>query len=167
MKALKAVRTNNSGQTSVEYLIILAIAIVIAVVAVGVLSGFIKIGSATSYKKKGIVYWKSADIGIMDWEIYQTSPSQNSTVVLQNNKEYLLTVNWVSIDGGATTYPIDVAMLPGNVYKWEGTEPFNCTSGKSYAYPITFGYENKEYGIAGKVFTGTEQLAGPCSEPIG
>lgn len=163
MRPLKPFNTDSKGQTSVEYLILLAIAIVIAVVAVGTLAGFIKIGSATSYKKKGVVYWKSADIGIMDWEIYPTSASQNSTVVFQNNKEYQITINWVSVDGGVTTYAIDTALLPGDIYKWESPAPFNCTSGKSYAYTVSFGYSNREFDINNRRFTGTENLAGPCA----
>jgi hypothetical protein len=164
MKPLKALK-NRKGQTSVEYLVLLAIAIVIAVVAVGVLSGFIKIGTATTYKKKGNIYWKSADIGIMDWEVYQTSATQNSTVILQNNKEYQIRVNWVSVGGGAagTTYAISKTLLPGDTYKWTGQAPFNCTSAGSYSYSVTFSYDNLEHNVLDKTFTGVEKLAGTCS----
>jgi len=162
MKPLKAIRSRK-GQTSVEYLVLLAIAIVIAVVAVGVLSGFIKIGTATTYKKKGNIYWKSADIGIMDWEIYATSTSQNSTVVLQNNKEYQIQVNWVSINGGTTTFSVAKTLLPGDVYKMTSTSPFNCTAGGSYSYTVTFNYDNLEHAVLSKSFTGVEKLAGTCS----
>jgi len=163
MKSFKAFKTSKTGQTSVEYLVLLAIAIVIAVVAVGVLSGFIKIGTATTYKKKGAIYWKSSDIGIMDWEVFSTSATQSSTLVLQNNKEYQITINWISIDGGTTTYPISQTLLPGDVYKYEATTPFNCTTGGSYSYTVTFQYENKEHNLIGKKFTGVEKLAGACS----
>jgi len=163
MKPFKAFKTHKSGQTSVEYLVLLAIAIVIAVVAVGVLSGFIKIGTATTYKKKGAIYWKSSEIGIMDWEIFSTSATQFSTIVLQNNKEYQIKVNWVSVDGGITTYPIDITLLPGDVYKYEATAPFNCSRGGSYSYTVTFQFENKEHGVLNKQFTGIEKLAGSCS----
>jgi len=163
MRPLKPFHTDNKGQTSVEYLILLAIAIVIAVVAVGTLAGFIKIGSATSYKKKGVVYWKSADIGIMDWEVYPTTDLQNSTVVFQNNKEYQITIDWVSVNGTLPNYTIDAALLPGDTFKWESPMPFNCTSGKSYAYTVTFGYSNREFGIYNRRFTGTENLAGACA----
>jgi hypothetical protein len=162
MNSLKALK-NRKGQTSVEYLVLLAIAIVIAVVAVGVLSGFIKIGTATTYKKKGNIYWKSADIGIMDWEIYATSTTQNSTVVLQNNKEYQVKINWVSIDGGTSTFSVDKTLLPGDVYKMVASTPFNCTAGGSYSYSVTFNYDNLEHSVLGKTFTGVEKLAGTCS----
>jgi len=162
MKSFKAYKTDSKGQTSVEYLVLLAIAIVIAVVAVGVLSGFIKIGTATTYKKKGAIYWKSAEIGIMDWEIFQTSASQLSTIVLQNNKEYQITVDWISFDGGSTTNPLAITLLPGDVYRWE-TENLSCSSGGSYSYVVTFQYQNREHGVLGKKFTGIEKLAGACS----
>jgi len=163
MNALKAFKTDNRGQTSVEYLVLLAIAIVIAVVAVGVLSGFIKIGTATTYKKKGAIYWKSSDIGIMDWEIFPTTSTQNSTLVLQNNKEYQITIDWMSIDGGITTYDVGITLLPGDVYRWTGAAPFNCSAGGSYSYTLTFQYGNKEHHVYGKQFTGVENLAGSCS----
>jgi hypothetical protein len=163
LKPLKAIRQNRRGQASVEYLVLLAIAIIIAVVAVGVLAGFIKIGTATTYKKKGVVYWKSSEIGIMDWEIYQTSTSQNSTLVLQNNKEYEILINWVSINGGTTTYSINKNMLPGDSYKFIRSAPFNCTSGGGYSYGVTFNYDNLEHNVLSKIFTGVEKVAGACS----
>jgi uncharacterized protein (UPF0333 family) len=162
MKPLKAIK-NKKGQASVEYLVLLAIAIVIAVVAVGVLAGFIRIGTATTYKKKGGVYWKSAEIGIMDWEVYQTTAAQNSTLVIQNNKEYQVLVDWLSVDGGTTTYVVNKALLPGDTYKWQGVKPFNCSSGGGYSYTITFQYDNLEHLVLDKKFTGVEKMAGACS----
>jgi hypothetical protein len=159
MKPLKALK-NRRGQTSVEYLVLLAIAIVIAVVAVGVLSGFIKIGTATTYKKKGNIYWKSADIGIMDWEIYPET--EDSTLVFQNNKEYQIKVNWMSTDSGVTTIDVSKTLLPGDTYNFQ-TRAVNCTSGGSYSNTITFNYDNLEHNVLSKTFTGVEKLAGTCS----
>ena len=163
MKPLKSFRCDRRGQTSVEYLVLLAIAIVIAVVAVGVLSGFIKIGTATTYKKKGAIYWKSADIGIMDWEIYNTTDS-SSTLVLQNNKEYQIQVDWISTDGGTTTIAIAQTLLPGDTYNWATTNGnFSCSTDGSYSYAITFQFDNLEHSVNNKQFTGIEKLAGTCS----
>jgi len=163
MKSLKVLKSNRKGQTSVEYLVLLAIAIVIAVVAVGVLAGFIKIGTATTYKKKGNIYWKSSDIGIMDWEVYATSATQNSTLVLQNNKEYQIEVDWISVDDGATTLNVAKTLLPGDTYKFQTTSGFNCSAGGSYSYTVTFQYDNLEHLVYNKQFTGVEKLAGTCS----
>ena len=163
MKPFKAIRSNRKGQTSVEYLVLLAIAIVIAVVAVGVLSGFIKIGTATTYKKKGAIYWKSADIGIMDWEIYNASVSPSS-LVFQNNKEYQIRVDWISTDGGTSTIAIAQTLLPGDTYLWStSNNNFSCATGGSYSYEITFQFDNLEHNVLNKQFTGIEKLAGTCS----
>ena len=163
MKPLKAFRKDSKGQASVEYLVLLAIAIVIAVVAVGVLAGFIKIGTATTYKKKGGVYWKSAEIGIMDWEVYATTAAQNSSIILQNNKEYQINVDWLSTDGGTTTYAVNKNLLPGGTYKYTGMAPFNCSSQGGYSFTVTFQYDNMEHSILDKKFTGVEKMAGECS----
>ncbi len=161
MKSLKAFK-NKKGQTSVEYLVLLAIAIVIAVVAVGVLSGFIKIGTATTYKKKGMIYWKSADIGIMDWEMFPSGTT--STLVFQNNKEYQVTLDWISDDAGVTTLSIGQTLLPGDTYKFTTTDTmFDCSTGGSYSYALSFQYDNLEHSVLNKQFTGIEKLAGSCS----
>ena len=165
MKALKAYTKGVRGQTSVEYLILLAIAIVIAVVAVGVLAGYIRIGTATTYKKKAAIYWKSADIGIMDWEIYPASAAQDSVLVFQNNKEYQIDLNWISFNGGSTTYALNIELLPGDAYKWTAY-PLNCTADSSYSYEITFDFDNMEHNIPDKLFTGSEMMTGTCSSPI-
>ncbi|MFC2162282.1 class III signal peptide-containing protein [Candidatus Altiarchaeota archaeon] len=164
MKALKVRRKNRKGQTSIEYLVLLAIAIVISVVAVGVLAGFIKIGTAGTYKKKGLIYWKAADVGIMDWEIYDHSSSnRDSILLLENNKEYEINLDWISTDGGTTTYAIDQRLLPGGHYKLETTY-LNCSSGGSYSFEITFQFDNREYAIEDKRFTGAERVSGDCSD---
>ncbi|MBD3388514.1 MAG: class III signal peptide-containing protein [Candidatus Altiarchaeales archaeon] len=158
MKPTKGIR-NVKGQTSVEYLVLLAIAIVIVVVAVGVLAGFIKIGTGTTYKKKGNIYWKSADFGIADWEIYPEGA--NSTLILQNNKEYQVRLDWVSLDGGTTQINIDNVLLPGETYRLE-TQAINCSGSSAYSFELTFQYDNLEHGVYDKTFSGIEKLTGSC-----
>jgi hypothetical protein len=162
MKPLKA--KDSRGQTSVEYLVILAIAIVISVVAVGVIAGYIKIGSATTYKRKGQVYWKSADIGIMDWNIRDPSVSgKNSTLMLVNNREYEIHIDWFSLNAGTTTYALDQTLLPGDTYRLD-TTILNCSSGSSYSFDLTFQYKNVEHDIEEKQFTGVEKVTGTCAD---
>ena len=164
----KVVRTGKKGQASVEYLVILSIAIIIAVVAVGVLAGFIKIGTATTYKKKSMVYWKTADVGIADWEVFATAASQNSTVIFTNNKEYQITIDWVSIDWNlesqsGTTFAVSRTLIPGETYKYDATSPFNCTAGGTYSYEVTFQFDNNEHDVNDKIFQGVEKMTGSCS----
>jgi hypothetical protein len=160
MNALKAVRRHIRGQTSVEYLVLLSIAVIITVVAVGVLAGFIRIGTATTYKKKGVVYWKSADIGVMDWEVH--TDDRNSTLVLQNNKEYQINLDWVSTDAGSSTIAIGQTLLPGDTYSLN-TQVINCTEGGTYSFELTFQYDNLEHLVLNKQYTGVERMTGTCS----
>jgi len=154
---------NSRGQTSVEYLVLLAIAIVIAVVAVGVLSGFIKIGTATTYKKKGVIYWKSADIGIMDWDLFPAGTA--SKFIFQNNKEFQIRIDWISTDEGSTTIVVGQTLLPGDTYLFTtSSADFDCVAGGGYAKRLTFQYDNLEHNMNDKLFTGVEQLAGSCYE---
>ena len=139
----------------------MAIAIVIAVVAVGVLSGYIRIGTATTYQKRAAIYWKSADIGIMDWDIRPSGST--SSLVFQNNKEYQIRINWVSSDGGSTTLSVGQTLLPGDTYKFTTSDSmFDCSSGASYSYEMVFEYDNLEHDILEKDFYGSERLTGSC-----
>lgn len=162
---MEAFNTGKTGQVSAEYLVLLAITIVVTVVAAGVLSGFIKTGTASNTQKKGDTYWKSAAIGIIDWKIYQTRGTANplnSTLVLQNNVDRQVTIDWISIDAGATTYPVGVTLLPGDHYSFV-TPYISCTSGGSYSFDVTFQYDSKEQKVLRKRFKGAEKLAGSCS----
>ncbi len=159
MKPIKAIKHDRKGQASVEYLVVLAIAIVIAVVAVGVLVGFIKIGTATTYKKKGSVYWRSADIGLMDWDVYAAT-DQNSTLVLQNNQEYQIRVDWITTDAIGTVQ-VSKTLIPGDTYSLS-TDVINCTSGGSYSFEVGFQYDNLEHTVLNKQFTGVEKMVGTC-----
>ncbi|MBD3261615.1 MAG: hypothetical protein GF334_08045 [Candidatus Altiarchaeales archaeon] len=150
------------GQASVEYLVVLAVAVVIAVAAVGVLTGFIKTGTNTQYQKKSRVYWGSADIAIMDWELLPSG--QTSTLIIRNNLNYQILLYNVSLQS-INTYNEDINqyMVPGDTYKLTSTS-ISCDSGQTYSYTIEFHYKNVDDGLDGKQFTGVENLVGSCSD---
>jgi hypothetical protein len=146
------------GQSGVEYLIVLAIALILTVVAVGMLTGFIKTGTNTQYQKKSQAYWRSADIGILDWEIYNSSASN---FVLQNNLHYQINIVSMTLTASPSqTITLNRRLVPGDTYTFNTTD-IHCT-GDTYSYTVKFIYDNTDMKLNNKRFTGTEKLTGKC-----
>ena len=148
------------GQASTEYLVILAIAIIIAIVVVSLLAGFIKIGGTTSSKTTK-AYWKSADVAIPSWSLTTTG----ITLILQNNMEYKVNVDWLnatSSSGSAGTYAIYKVLNPGQTLTYTNTSLTCSPAGSGYSYDIIFQYDNLDFGLNNETFTGIEKLTGNC-----
>jgi hypothetical protein len=139
---------------------LLAVAIVIVIVAVGVLLGFISLSSGSQYEKKSKVYWQSTDIALSDWMV---SDIGYSNFVVQNNKDYQIYLRSMSLDTGSLSrsFPINVNLLPGNTYNFNAPL-VGCRSGGSYSYVVGFSFDSIESDISNKRFTGVEPLVGVC-----
>ena len=159
--------TRNRGQASTEYLVILAIAIIIAVVVVSLLGGFIKIGGTTS-DKTSKTYWKSADIALPSWSVVD---GETSTFIVQNNLEYKINLDVINAtNAGGTSYTTSIqkVLTPGQTY--ELTAPLiNCSStgggsgsGSGYSFTIYFRYDNLDFGLNNKEFACSQKLTGNC-----
>ena len=144
------------GQASIEYLVILAVVIIVALVVVAVLGGFIDIGRGSSIQAAK-VYWRGAEIGILDWKISGTT----ATLAVRNNQDYTIKITNATIDPvGAATYD-GASIQPGGTDILTATVP-SCSAGTSYSYKVTFYYNNTDYGINDKVFTGARDIEGNC-----
>ncbi len=89
----KKFNTNNRAQGTIEYLIIIAIVIVISLVLISIIFGLSNINNISENDAK--LKWKtSTDWAITDW---YSSPTQ-LTIVLKNNSNSNLTLNFVTIN---------------------------------------------------------------------
>ena len=160
----------NAGQASTEYLVILAIAIIIAIVVVSLLSGFIKVGG-TSSTKATKTYWKSSDIAIPSWALRDQSASGDSSFVVQNNLEYKINLDIINLTNAAgTSYTVSLqrVLAPGEQYQFT-TYVINCSTtgggsgvGSGYSFDVYFRYDNLDDGINDEEFTGLQKLTGNC-----
>jgi hypothetical protein len=141
------------GQASTEYLVILAVVIIIALVVVAVLGGFIDIGTGAT-QQSAKAYWRTADIGIVDWSQNTT----NFTAVVRNNQDYRVSLTKMNVSGTADTTA--VTLIQGG--KATKTFAMACTAGSSYSYTVAFTYDNLDSSITGKTFTGTQKVVGKC-----
>ncbi len=144
-----------TGQLSTEYLVILGVVVVIALIVITVLGGFIDIGAGAGTQATK-AYWQSADIGILSWNLVETG---NSAIVVRNNQEYNIKVNKIGVGTDTIT---DDFTLPAGKTKTV-TAALTCTKGDAYAYQVYFEYDDVKHGITGLNFTGTKNLEGTCN----
>ncbi len=146
------------GQGTTEYLIILAIVIVIALVVVGVLGGFGSQGSVINASQSKS-YWGSVQpLAVTDWLITQSGTG--STVVFKNlspNTITLTDLNWnnsainitdVNIAGGSTASVTSTSMT--------------CASTTGQSFSRTFGYTYNTADLTGLKVYGNTALVGSC-----
>lgn len=141
------------GQASTEYLVILAVVIIIALVVVAVLGGFIDIGTGAS-QQSSKAYWRTADVGIVDWSQTNTT----FTAVVRNNQDYRISIKNITVGSASDATP--VTLSPGSTASKSVT--IACTAGSSYSYTVSFIYDNLDYSITDKTFTGTQKVVGSC-----
>ena len=145
------------GQASIEYLVILAVVIIVALVVVAVLGGFIDIGRGSSVQAAK-TYWRGAEIGIMDWKVSGTT----ATLVIRNNQDYKIKITNATLNGaGAATYGGATIQAGGTATLSASGLP-SCAAGTPYSYTVIFYYNNTENNINDKTFTGARSIEGTC-----
>jgi hypothetical protein len=147
----------NKGQGTTEYLIILAIVIVIALVVVGVLGGFPSLGAGIT-QAQSKAYWSSTQpLAIIEWSI---PSSGTGSLVFQNQTANVITltdINWngtsigtfsTAIAAGGKATVSDTDMTCGV----SGGQPFSRTVGYTYTTP----------NLPGLKFNGVQPVVGTC-----
>ncbi len=150
---------NMKGQGTTEYLIILAVIIVIALVVVGVMGWFPGLATGIT-ESQSRAYWKSsAPIAITDWQV--TSTATEATFSLQNLTTDKIQVTEITVDNTAMGI-MDANLAAGDTNgAVTGSTGIACSSGSSYQYDVSIAY-NVVGGIQGKTQTGQKPLIGTC-----
>jgi len=144
------------GQGTTEYLIILAIIIVIALVVVGVMGWFPGL-SAGITESQSKAYWQSTSpVGILEYSI----SGADANFILRNTSTKKVTVTSITLDGTDLGVP-STAIAAGADQNTSGTPP-SCISGDSYNYDVVITY-NTTGGLSGAKVTGNKPLVGTCS----
>ncbi|MBI4158876.1 class III signal peptide-containing protein [Candidatus Woesearchaeota archaeon] len=144
------------GQTSTEYLIILGVVIVVALIVVAALGGIPGIGTSGAGKTSKL-FWASAPVG---FESYAISASGTDTLVVKNNQDFSVTLNSVNVNSvnvanNNVINPGSSVTLTGNIGA--------CTAGQNYEYPVSIGYTDQSTG-ANFTYTGSgNNLVGTCA----
>jgi len=147
---------NFKGQGSVEYLIILAVIVVVALVVAGVMGWFpgLSTGITEDLSKN---YWSEQEpLAVTDWKLTST----NGQFSLQNKSSNKITLNDVSVDGVALGLA-DHNIAAGSNYTTVADTDATCTSGESYSFDVIITY-SVVGGIQDNSFVGTKPLVGTC-----
>ncbi|SRR3989338_4761444 len=144
------------AQTATEYLIILAVVIIISLIVIGVLGGIPGIGKGAA-NRASAAFWKTSDIAITDFAI---SASGTDTIIVKNNLKNTITINYLTINS------IDLAS--GETLSSGGTRTYTgsvavCTAGQGFSYTVSIAYTDSATG-ASYTYTGEgTKLEGTCA----
>jgi len=145
------------GQATIEYLVLLAVAIIIALVIFAFM-GWIP-GFAGSLKERQVkLYWASQfPLQIREYKL----TNNNLTIQLQNVADYEIEVIGVNSSLGSGTNTSDGKLLPGqsNIVSFSG---ITCTAGNPYELSNFAINYNIVGGIQGMTETGDRPLVGTC-----
>jgi hypothetical protein len=148
------------GQTSTEYLIILAVTIIIALVAVSVLGGFPTLFTSQSGEMLSEAYWGSAKLSITHHRIAGTV----GRFVFMNKMRYPIEIVAINLDNIGLIEASEIIIPSGGSQLIEQNTGFTCsTTGDKYAYKVTLNYtyaDRPELGVF--TFTGLKPLIGVC-----
>jgi hypothetical protein len=171
---------NKRAQTATEYMIILAVVIIIALIVVGVLGGIPGIGTGAGGRASAS-YWATAPIGISSYAAAPTTGQTGNTTVkllIKNNFNDPIIINNISMSstGQSTAYSIlteeDITLGVGAEKYWNGIVISNggvslCNSvGDAWISNIRIIYQNQ---VTGGTYTFTGEgtkLQGVCASSI-
>jgi len=121
---------NNRAQGTIEYLVIVAIVVVIALVVVGLLLQIMNQGAGIS-ESTAKNAWRTTE----PWSIVDWSRSANVvTVVLQNNTFEVLTFNSIYLNASDNNDTETANVAPGSrIVKTITEDTVGCTSGLRYS----------------------------------
>jgi uncharacterized protein (UPF0333 family) len=152
---------NKRGQGATEYLVILAIVIIIALIVVAAMGGIPGIGSGAK-DKASASFWQTADIGFVSFAAQAATDDVNVTV--KNNLGGSISSLTVSLDGTALSCGV-TALSPGQETKCSHTTVASaCTGGGSFSYEVSTTYTDDDTSAA-YTYTGEgNKLEGTCAD---
>ena len=146
---------NKKAQGATEYLIVLAVVIIIGLIVIGVMRNVPASGASASIRASK-AYWESADIGITDYAVDGTG----LTLFVRNNFARNIKITDIKFDD-VSVYTTDETLKAGEILQLTSTSE-TCTAGRQYLYDVKITYTdlitNSEY-----TFVGATPLTGTCA----
>jgi hypothetical protein len=146
------------AQTATEYLIILAVVIIIALIVVGVMGGIPGMGG-NAKAKTSAAYWSTAKVSFTSYSVN----SAGATLNIRNSNAGSITITAVSLGGTALTMvpALPVTLTAGQTQQFTSVSK-TCASG-SFSFPVSVTYTEVDTG-ASITFEGDGQnLDGTCA----
>tara|TARA_Y100000310_G_scaffold343799_1_gene453090 strand:- start:2490 stop:2954 length:465 start_codon:yes stop_codon:yes gene_type:complete len=150
------------AQGATEYLIILAVVIIIALIVVGAMGGIPGIGTGAR-SRASATYWQTADIAIPSYAAFTSTDDLNVTI--RNNLRNSITLGTVTVGGGEQTCTSTSLAAGQSTTCSDDDGADGCAAqGDSFSYDISIAYTDDDTG-ASYTFTGEgHKLEGKCAE---
>lgn len=147
------------GQGASEYLILLAVVLIVGLIAIALLGGFSDIGSEAR-EKEVKQYWRGSvrPFTIQDW----TQSGSTFSLTLKNMESYRLVITNITI-GNVSYAPSGGISFGGGAAKTisiTGFTPCDQVSFDYFEYPVVIIYSSSD--IQNKIQKGEKPLMGPC-----
>jgi hypothetical protein len=163
---------SQKAQTATEYMIILAVVIIIALIVVGVLGGIPGIGGGARARASAS-YWQTADIAIVAFKMVNGAGGAGAqSLKIRNNLRDTITINNVSLSttGSGTVASFkevngSTVLAPGETDTISNDRTFDpcAAAGDSYTMNVYIKYTDDETGAVFE-FTGDgNKLEGVCA----
>jgi len=147
---------NRRGQGTTEYLIILAVIIVIALVVAGVMGWFPGMSGQIS-ESQSKTYWTiTTPITLAAWKVTATG----TQFEFKNMGADKLTVTDVNVNGTAVS-SLGIVLTPGATAISSNMATITCTTGQTYSYNVVITYDVTG-GLTGNKLTGLKPIVGTC-----
>ncbi|MEM3555437.1 MAG: hypothetical protein QXF56_01830 [Candidatus Micrarchaeia archaeon] len=150
------------AQAAIEYLIILAVVVIIALIVIGVIGGFPGMTRGIS-ERDSAAYWAGADIGITRYYLSKTAAA--SQLVIRNNRLFQINLTSIKFDGGSNilNYTDGVLISPGSAVLVNLTGTSCANIGETVTKNVEIQYKDATYGVT-YTFTGEKPLVGTCQD---
>ena len=151
-------KPTKKGQGATEYLVILAVVLIVALVVIALLGFFPGVGGAAR-ESQSASYWSGAQpFSITSFKVSNTTV----TLVMANRLSEKLTLTGVDFDGSGLTNLSNTSFKGGEEKVVVGTLGSSCgTSGEGFEYDVELTYD--QGSVSGKKQFGDKPLVGKCT----
>ena len=136
------------AQTTVEYIVIISIILVLAGLALGFISGSLDPNIAK--QRSSLKYWETADIGIVSHQ----HEGSIFRMLVQNNLDHDISIKKITLTNSYDTKEINVGsvtLATSETYAFNLTHAHDATRlGRNYEYDVIFTYTNP---VTGSTYT--------------
>jgi len=148
---------NRKAQAATEYLIVLAVVVIIALIVVSITGGIPGIGKGAAGRASA-AYWATADVAINS---YGVSEGGADSVAIKNNLRSPISVSAVVINGVDLETATSTLGVGGTV-SYSGAIA-TCTAGQAYAYSVSITFTDTKTNLTTTITGDGAQLEGTCT----
>ena len=154
------------GQGATEYLVLLAVVLVVAMVAIALLLFFPEM-TFDAKSRESSAYWRGAAHPFAILDHSHSSTTSNITLVVQNTEADQKQLTNISIGGGglSAVYNLTTAekYFSGGEKRTLVIGLGACTAGNVYEYNLNFTFSNADNTITNQKEYGAKTVVGKCT----